>query len=80
MQWLRVCQLGCVLLVSATPTERTIEDHEKVYDALSHWPRNHNNSVTFKNNPEKYYLLLRPQVGWEGGRGGGGGRGRGGNR
>lgn len=42
--------------------ERTIEDHEKVYDALSHWPRNHNNSVTFKNNPEKYYLLLRPQL------------------
>ena len=48
------------------PPERTIEDHEKVCDALSHWPRGHNNSVTFKNNPEKYYLLQRPQVGREG--------------
>ena len=42
--------------------ERTLEDHEVVIDAVSHWPRDHNNHVLFKNNPEKYYLIKRPQV------------------
>lgn len=42
--------------------ERTIEDHEKVLQCLTHWPRTHNNHVLFKNNPEKYYLLKRPQL------------------
>lgn len=42
--------------------ERTLEDHDKVLDCLTHWPRTHNNYVLFKNNPEKYYLLKRPQV------------------
>ena len=43
-------------------TERTLEDHEKVLRCLTHWPRTHTNSVLFKNNPEKYYLLKRPQL------------------
>ena len=45
-----------------TLTERVLEDHEKVLECLTHWPRTHNNHVLFKNNPEKYYLLKRPQV------------------
>ena len=59
-----------------TSPERTFEDHEKVLDKLSHWPRVHNNCVLFRNNPEKYYLLKRPQVRRGGGReeGEGGGR------
>ena len=48
-----------------TSPERTLEDHERVLEKLSHWPRVHNNCVLFKNNPEKYYLLKRPQVGGE---------------
>ena len=43
-------------------TERTLEDHEKVLGSLSHWPRGSTNSIVFKNNPEKYYLLKRPQM------------------
>ena len=43
-------------------TERTLEDHEKVLESLSHWPRGNTNSIVFKNNPEKYYLLKRPQM------------------
>jgi hypothetical protein len=42
--------------------ERTLEDHEKVLGSLSHWPRGSTNSIVFKNNPEKYYLLKRPQM------------------
>lgn len=50
------------IIVSIPPVERTLEDHEIVLDATSHWPRDHNNYVLFKNNPEKYYLIKRPQV------------------
>jgi hypothetical protein len=42
--------------------ERSLEDHEKVLEGLAHWPRGSSNSVVFKNNPEKYYLLKRPQL------------------
>jgi hypothetical protein len=42
--------------------ERTLEDHEKMLESLAHWPRGSANSVVFKNNPEKYYLLQRPQL------------------
>ena len=44
------------------PPERVLEDHEKVVDAISHWPRDHTNFVMFKNNPEKYHVIKRPQV------------------
>lgn len=44
------------------PPERALEDHEKVVDAISHWPRDHTNFVMFKNNPEKYHIIKRPQV------------------
>ena len=43
-------------------TERPMEDHERVIDALSHWPKVHRNTVHFRNNPNKYLLLTRPQV------------------
>ena len=56
---LRLC-LSCFLSLSFT--ERTLEDHEKILDVISHWPREHNNHVLFKNNPEKYYIIKRPQV------------------
>ena len=39
-----------------------MEDHEKVIDALAHWPKVHRNTVHFRNNPNKYLLLTRPQV------------------
>ena len=42
--------------------ERTLEDHEKVVDVIAHWPRDHNNFVLFKNNPEKYHIIKRPQL------------------
>ena len=47
---------------SPLPSERTLEDHEKVLEGLAHWPRGSSNSIVFKNNPEKYYLLKRPQL------------------
>ena len=56
---LKYIYLSCLFF---TLTERMLEDHEKVLDCLTHWPRGHNNHVLFKNNPEKYYLLKRPQV------------------
>ena len=31
-------------------------------DCISHWPRASNNSILFKNNPEKYYIIKRPQL------------------
>ena len=43
-------------------SERTLEDHEKVLETLAHWPKGCSNNVVFKNNPEKYYLLKRPQM------------------
>ncbi len=52
----------CIEVPCPTSAERTLEDHEKVLQCLTHWPRTHNNVVIFKNNPEKYYLLIRPQL------------------
>ena len=43
-------------------SERTLEDHEKVLECIHHWPRTSNNSILFKNNPEKYYIIKRPQL------------------
>ena len=43
-------------------TERVLEDHEKVIEALAHWPKVHRNTTHFRNNPDKYLLLTRPQV------------------
>lgn len=42
--------------------ERILEDHEKVLDCIKHWPRAHSNNILFKNNPEKYYIIKRPQL------------------
>ncbi|KAI6650175.1 Ras-associated and pleckstrin homology domains-containing protein 1-like [Oopsacas minuta] len=51
-----------VELLGALGLERTIEDHEKVLDVLSHWPRQHNNVIMFKNISDKYLLLKKPQL------------------
>ena len=45
-------------------TGRILEDHEKVLRAIWHWPRfSEEEHILFKNNPEKYYIIKRPQVG-----------------
>ena len=54
--WCLVESLGTLGL------ERTIEDHEKVLDVLSHWPRQHTNFIIFKNISDKYLLLKKPQL------------------
>jgi len=33
-----------------------------VLDCIAHWPRTNNNNILFKNNPEKYYIIKRPQL------------------
>jgi len=43
-------------------SERTFEDHEQVLECISHWPRAHKNSLLFKNNPDKYNIIKRPQL------------------
>ena len=48
--------------LSSLGLERTIEDHERVLDVLSHWPRQHSNVILFKNMSEKYLLLKKPQL------------------
>ena len=42
--------------------ERTLEDHENVVEALSHWPKVHHNTLHFRYNHDKYLLLTKPQV------------------
>lgn len=54
--WCLVESLGTLGL------ERIIEDHEKVLDVLSHWPRQHTNFIVFKNISDKYLLLKKPQL------------------
>ena len=51
-----------VELLGSLGLERTIEDHERVLDVLSHWPRQHSNVIIFKNISEKYLLLKKPQL------------------
>ena len=48
--------------LSSLGLERNIEDHERVLDVLSHWPRQHSNFIIFKNISEKYLLLKKPQL------------------
>lgn len=42
--------------------DRNFEDHELVLNSISHWPRQHKNILLFKNNPDKYLLLKKPQL------------------
>lgn len=44
--------------------ERTLEDHENIIEALAHWQKgsHHDNQLHFRNNPDKYLLLQRPQL------------------
>jgi amyloid beta A4 precursor protein-binding family B protein 1-interacting protein len=50
------------MLLFVISAERVLEDHENVVENTSHWPRDHNNHLLFKNNPEKYHIIKRPQL------------------
>ena len=54
---LSVCASVCLCV------ERSLEDHENVVHALAHWPKgNTSNQILFRNNPDKFLLLQRPQL------------------
>ena len=60
-----MCVRKCSSLIPASwsTVERTLEDHENIIEALAHWQKgSHDNQVHFRNNPDKYLLLQRPQV------------------
>ena len=53
----------CISLSVCLSIERSLEDHENVVEALAHWPKgNTSNQILFRNNPDKFLLLQRPQL------------------
>ncbi len=53
----------CVCVCVCVCVERSLEDHENVVQALAHWPKgNTSNQILFRNNPDKFLLLQRPQL------------------
>ena len=54
---------GVILFCVCLLAERSLEDHENVVEALAHWPKgNTANQILFRNNPDKFLLLQRPQL------------------
>ena len=54
--------IGAHIMPCLVALERTLEDHEIVSEAFSHWSKDHHNTVQFRNNPDKYLLFNEPQV------------------